>query len=73
MLAGSSIGNPETLGLDAIFPAFFLGLLLNEIGRPGAPRVSAVGAVIALVLVPVAPAGVPIIAAALAVVVGLRR
>jgi 4-azaleucine resistance transporter AzlC len=73
VLAGSSIGNPDTLGLDAIFPAFFLGLLLNEIRRPGAPVVSAVGAAIALVLVPLTPAGVPIIAAALAVAVGLRR
>jgi 4-azaleucine resistance transporter AzlC len=73
VLAGSSIGNPDTLGLDAIFPAFFLGLLLNEIRRPGAPLVSAVGAAIALVLVPLTPAGVPIIAASLAVAVGLRR
>jgi 4-azaleucine resistance transporter AzlC len=73
VVAGSSIGNPDTLGLDAIFPAFFLGLLLNEIRRPGAPVVSALGAAIALVLVPLTPAGVPIIAAALAVTVGLRR
>jgi 4-azaleucine resistance transporter AzlC len=73
VVVGASIGNPDTLGLDAIFPAFFLGLLLNEIRRPGAPAVCALGAVIALVLIPVAPAGVPIIAAALAVVVGLRR
>lgn len=72
VIAGASIGNPDTLGLDAIFPAFFLGLLINEIRRPGAPVVSALGAAIALALTPVAPAGVPIIAAALAVVVGLR-
>jgi 4-azaleucine resistance transporter AzlC len=70
---GASIGNPDTLGLDAIFPAFFLGLLLNEIRRPLAPGVCALGAVIALALIPVAPAGVPIIAASLAVVAGLRR
>jgi 4-azaleucine resistance transporter AzlC len=73
VVVGASIGNPATLGLDAIFPAFFLGLLLNEIRRPGAPGVCALGAVIALALIPVAPAGVPIIAAALAVIVGIRR
>jgi 4-azaleucine resistance transporter AzlC len=73
VVVGASIGNPDTLGLDAIFPAFFLGLLLNEIRRPGAPRVCALGAVIALALIPVAPAGVPIIAASLAVVAGLSR
>lgn len=72
VIAGASIGNPDALGLDAIFPAFFLGLLINEIRRPGAPMVSAVGAVIACALTPLAPAGVPIIAAALAVVVGRR-
>ena len=72
VIAGASIGNPDALGLDAIFPAFFLGLLINEIRRPGAPVVAALGAAIALVLTPVAPAGVPIIAAALAAVVGLR-
>jgi 4-azaleucine resistance transporter AzlC len=73
VVVGASIGNPDTLGLDAIFPAFFLGLLLNEIRRPGAPLVCALGAVIALALTPLAPAGVPIIAASLAVVAGLRR
>jgi 4-azaleucine resistance transporter AzlC len=72
VIVGASIGNPDTLGLDAIFPAFFLGLLINEIRRPGAPMVCALGALIALALTPVAPAGVPIIAASLAVVAGLR-
>jgi 4-azaleucine resistance transporter AzlC len=72
VIAGASIGNPDTLGLDAIFPAFFLGLLINEIRRPGASVVCALGAVIALALTPLAPAGVPIIAAALAVVAGMR-
>jgi 4-azaleucine resistance transporter AzlC len=73
VVVGASIGNPDTLGLDAIFPAFFLGLLLNEIRRPGAAVVCVLGAVIALALIPVAPAGVPIIAASVAVVAGLRR
>src|SRR5687768_16927206 len=31
VLAGDVIGNPEDLGLDAIFPAFFLALLVNEL------------------------------------------
>ena len=72
VLAGSVIGDPKVLGLDAIFPAFFLGLLVPELGRPRAPRVAALGAGIALALTPLTPAGVPIIAASLAVLVGLR-
>ncbi|MGI8713515.1 MAG: AzlC family ABC transporter permease [Solirubrobacteraceae bacterium] len=73
VIAGAAIGNPDTFGLDAIFPAFFLGLLANEVRRPGAPVAAILGAAIALVLIPVAPAGVPIIAAGLAAVTGLRR
>jgi 4-azaleucine resistance transporter AzlC len=72
-LAGGVIGNPESLGLDAIFPAFFLGLLMTELRRAQARPVAALGAAIALALLPIAPAGVPIIAAALAATLGLRR
>jgi 4-azaleucine resistance transporter AzlC len=74
-LAGGLVGNPRTLGLDAIFPAFFLGLLVAELRRPRARPVSALGAVVALVLTPLTPAGVPIIMAAAAVFVmaGSRR
>jgi len=72
-LAGAAIGDPNALGLDSIFPAFFLGLLVAELRKPSAPRVALLGAVIAVVLTPVAPAGVPIIAAALAAILGLRR
>jgi 4-azaleucine resistance transporter AzlC len=74
-LAGGLIGNPRSLGLDAIFPAFFLGLLVVELRRRQARPVAALGAVIALVLTPLTPAGVPIIAAAVAVFVtaGWRR
>jgi 4-azaleucine resistance transporter AzlC len=75
VLAGGLIGNPRSLGLDAIFPAFFLGLLVAEMRRPRARPIAALGAVIALVLTPLTPAGVPIIVAAAAVFVaaGLSR
>jgi 4-azaleucine resistance transporter AzlC len=68
-LAGGLIGNPRSLGLDAIFPAFFLGLLVAELRRPKARPAAALGAVIALVLTPLTAAGVPIIVAAAAVFV----
>lgn len=66
-LAGGALGDPRSLGLDAIFPAFFLGLLVVELRRPRARPVAALGAAVALVLTPFTPAGVPIIAAALVV------
>lgn len=72
-LAGARLGDPEVLGLDAAFPAGFLALLAPLLDTPAA-RASAVGgALVALALLPVAPPGVPILAAALGVVAGLSR
>ena len=73
VLAGGVITDPGALGLDSIFPAFFLALLAVELQRPGARLVCALAFVITLALIPVAPPGVPIIAAALAALAGLRR
>jgi 4-azaleucine resistance transporter AzlC len=64
-------GDPEALGLDAAFPALFLALLWPQLRGSRAVVAAALGAVIALVLLPVAPPGVPIIAAAAACLVGL--
>ncbi|MGE0881744.1 MAG: AzlC family ABC transporter permease [Acidimicrobiia bacterium] len=69
---GSRIGDPAALGLDAAFPAGFVVLLLPHLRKPGAPRVAVCGASLALVLVPLASPGVPVLAAALAVAVGTR-
>ncbi len=73
VVGGSALGDPETLGLDAVYPAFFLALLLAEARDGRARGVAALGAVVALALVPVAPAGVPVLVASLAALAGLRR
>jgi 4-azaleucine resistance transporter AzlC len=70
-LLGGGIGDPKTLGLDAMFPAAFLALLAPQLRRPGAPVAAVTAVVIALTLVPIAPAGVPIIAALAGVVPGV--
>ena len=73
-LGGNFIGNPERLGLDAIFPAFFLVLLADELRDGGrAVVVALIAAALALTLVPFAPSGVPVIAACAAALLGLRR
>jgi 4-azaleucine resistance transporter AzlC len=72
-LGGDLLGDPDKLGLDAIYPAFFLGLLLAEARTRRAVAVAALGAAIALALVPFTPAGVPILVASLAALVGLTR
>ena len=73
VLAGPVLGDPKALGLDAIFPAFFLALLLGELKTARARGVALAGGLIALVLIPVAPAGVPVLAASAAAFYGLIR
>lgn len=70
---GDALGDPDALGLDAIYPAFFLALLIAEARGRRALGVAALGALVALLLVPVAPAGVPVLVASLAALVGLWR
>ncbi len=72
-LAGSLLGDPETLGLDALFPAFYLALLAEELRDRTALASALLGAAIALALVPFTPPGVPVVAASLAALLGLRR
>jgi len=73
VLLGPVLGDTQALGFDAIFPAFMLALLAGELHRPGAKAVGVLGAAIAIVLTPVAPAGVPVVSAAAATLLELRR
>jgi predicted branched-subunit amino acid permease len=72
-LGGDIIGNPERLGLDVIFPAFFLVLLAEELHGRRSVAVALIAALLALALVPFAPPGVPVIAACVGGLLGLRR
>jgi 4-azaleucine resistance transporter AzlC len=67
-LAGQGLGNPQDLGLDAIFPAVFLALLAPQLSNADARRAALAGGLVALALVVFVPAGVPIIVAALVAV-----
>ena len=72
VLGGNFIGDAEKLGLDAVFPAFFLALLADELDSTKARVVALIAVVLALALVPFAPPGVPVIAACTAALLGLR-
>lgn len=63
----------RALGLDAVFPTFFLALLVGEVRDRRRAGLALAGAVVALALVPLAPAGVPVLVASLVALVGLRR
>jgi 4-azaleucine resistance transporter AzlC len=72
VIAGSALPNPEALGIDAVFPAFFLALLVSELRTAEASAVAVGGAIVAVVLGLLAPAGIGILAAAVIALVGLR-
>ena len=73
VLAGDVIANPEDLGLDAIFPAFFLALLVNELRDGLSVGAAVIGAALALSLTPFVPPGVPVLAACAGAALGLLR
>lgn len=73
VFGGSALAEPEKLGIDAIFPAFYLALLFEEGGTRQGLIVAVVGAVITLSLMSFVPAGLAVIAASPAALIGLRR
>jgi len=73
VIGGEALGDPAALGLDAAFPALFLALLAGQLGTRRSVTVAVLGGGIAIVLVPITPPGVPIIAAAAAALIGLVR
>jgi 4-azaleucine resistance transporter AzlC len=79
-VGGTAIGtvagdlfDPEALGLDAAFPALFLALLAPYLRSRRALATAVVAGAITLVLLPLTPPGIPIVAASLAALIGLKR
>jgi predicted branched-subunit amino acid permease len=68
------VGDVEKLGLDVIFPAFFLAMLMRELktGRKGTIAATAIAVALAAALVPIAPPGIPVLAACGAALLGLK-
>lgn len=73
VLGGDVLGDPKRIGLDAAFPALFLVLLITLAVSRRAIFAAAAGGLIALVLLPITPAGIPVIAAGAVCLAGLRR
>ena len=72
-LSTSGLSNPNVLGLDAAGPAAFIALLAPRLRGRESWFLAVAAAVVALGATPLVPAGIPVLlAAALAVVVGLR-
>jgi predicted branched-subunit amino acid permease len=73
VVAAGSIHDPNALGLDAVFPAFYLALLLRESSGRRAYEAMALAAIITIGLTTFAPPGVPVIVASSAALLGLWR
>jgi 4-azaleucine resistance transporter AzlC len=73
-LGASAIGDPAAWGLDAAVPAAFAGLVWPRIKKKREFLISASAIALALLLTPIAPAGVPIITTVLlAVIFGWKK
>jgi predicted branched-subunit amino acid permease len=71
---GAAIGDTAAFGLDAVVPAAFLALIWPRLDDHISRMVAIGGALVATVLVPVVPPGIPVLAAVpVAVVAGLWR
>jgi 4-azaleucine resistance transporter AzlC len=75
VLGGGAVGDPADYGLDAMFPALFLALLVGQLNGPAARVAALSGALVALALTPLVPAGLPIVAATAgaAIALAVRR
>ena len=73
VVAGDVVGDPAAIGLDVVFPAFFLALLAEELSERGRALAAVLGGGIALALVPLTPPGARIIAACAVALLGWRR
>jgi branched chain amino acid efflux pump len=67
-IGAQALGDPAKFGLDAVVPTAFLALLASRL-RAGKieRRIAAGAAVIALILIPLTPPGVPVLASSAAV------
>jgi predicted branched-subunit amino acid permease len=73
-VAGDSLGDPRRYGLDAAVGGAFLGLLWPRLTTTRNRVAALLGAAVALCLVPLTPAGVPVLAASVvALGLGLMR
>lgn len=72
ILIGSNLGDPDTIGLDAIFPAVLLVIVWPQLRERDSLTIAVVALVVALLLVEITPGGVPALAAACVSLLALR-
>jgi 4-azaleucine resistance transporter AzlC len=72
-LIGSAVHNTNAFGLDAMFPAVILALIVKDLRDSRILRAALAGAAIALTAAPFLPAGLPVLLALAAVLLLVRE
>lgn len=70
-IVGSLVPDPAALGLDAVFPAVLLALVLPALRSPRTRRAALTGAALAVATTPFLPAGLPVLVALAGVLLAL--
>jgi branched chain amino acid efflux pump len=77
VLAGTAaaryVGNTDAIGLDAVFPAVLLALVMPALADRATRQAAAAGAVMAVALTRVLPPGLPVLVALAGLALALRR
>jgi predicted branched-subunit amino acid permease len=68
---GNVVGDPRRIGLDAVFPASFIGAVIIAFRRLDATTAVVLGGATAVLLTPLLPAGVPVLLASFAAVAAM--
>ncbi|MEZ5231094.1 MAG: AzlC family ABC transporter permease [Acidimicrobiales bacterium] len=71
LLLGDVVGDTRRIGLDVVFPASFVGAVVNGLRRQDSSVAVLLGAAAAVALTPLLPAGLPVLIAAAASLVAL--
>ena len=71
-LIGSAVHDTGAFGLDAMFPAVILALIVKDLRNARTLRAALAGAAIALAATPFLPAGLPVLLALAAVLLLVR-
>ena len=71
--AAHYVGNTDAIGLDAVFPAVLLALVMPALADRATREAAGAGAVLAVALTPVLPPGLPVLVALAGLVLALRR
>jgi 4-azaleucine resistance transporter AzlC len=64
-IVGERIPDPRRLGLDAVFPVAFAAMFMPYVKQRRVRRTALAGGLVALVLLPLTPTGVPVLASAI--------